>query len=228
MGLFIAFEGGEGSGKSTQAASLYHHLFKLGIPSILTHEPGGTALGEKIRLLLKQPSVGIAKKGTQIPPSHICKKAELFLFLASRAQLVSEVISLALEEGRVVICDRYSSSTLAYQGYGRGLELDVIEQGNTLAVQKTLPNLMILLDIPVESGLARKGMVNLDRFEKEELDFHRRVLKGYRVMAAAEPSHWLVVDATLPRKEVEQLIWQRVEPLFLDRQVIRNQEKGIF
>jgi dTMP kinase len=110
----------------------------------------------------------------------------------------------------MVICDRYTDSTVAYQGYGRGLDLDVIQAVNTTATQGLLPHLVILLDIPVEIGLARKRSAREDRFEREEEAFHHRVREGYLKMAAAEPQRWLVVDATLPKKRVEQIVWERV------------------
>jgi len=200
--LFVTFEGGEGCGKSTQAKSLYRRMSRLGIPVVLSHEPGGTPLGKQIRHCLKQT------RETEISPL-----AELFLFTASRAQLVVKVIRPNLEKGIIVICDRYFDSTVAYQGYGRGLDLNFIQVINASATQGLLPELVILLDIPVEIGLARKRSVRQDRFEREEIAFHQWVREGYLKMAKAEPERWLVVDATLPKKEVEQIIWERVKKL---------------
>ena len=163
MGLFIVFEGGEGCGKSTQVKFLWKNLYQQNIPAILIHEPGGTALGNEIRKLVKR------KQGCLIAP-----EAELFLFGASRAQLVSEVIHPALEEEKVVICDRFANSTLAYQGYGRELDLNIVAAFNNLVTQNLEPDLNILLDMPPEQGLARKQCPK-DRFEMEDSSFHRRV-----------------------------------------------------
>ena len=201
MSLFITFEGGEGSGKSTQARALHRRLASLSIPALLTHEPGGTPLGREIRRWLKG-------KGESNP------QTELLLFNASRAQLVAEVIRPALKSGTVVICDRFYHSTIAYQGYGRGLPLDLIEAANNIATQGLEPDLTILLDIDVAQGLARKKM--RDRFEREELAFHQRVRQGYLEMAKKDPQRWLVIDGSLPKKEIERLIEERV------RQVLPN------
>ncbi|MFC1924816.1 dTMP kinase [Chloroflexota bacterium] len=202
LALFVTFEGGEGSGKSIQARALYKRVSEYGIPVTLSQEPGGTSLGIKARRLLKQ------RRDTEISPL-----AELFLFAASRAQLVVKVVRPSLERGTMVICDRYAASTVAYQGYGRGLDLNSIQTINTIATQNLLPDLVILLDIPVEIGLARKGSVENDRFDSEEVFFHQRVREGYIEMAASDPKRWLVVDASLPRREVERIIWERVEGL---------------
>jgi dTMP kinase len=168
----------------------------------LSHEPGGTSLGKQARRYLKQTR-----------KSEISPLAELFLFAASRAQLVAEVIRPSLARGVMVICDRYTDSTMVYQGYGRGLDLDVIQAINTMVTQGLFPDLVILLDLPVEIGLARKRSARKDRFESEELAFHHRVREGYLKMAAADPQRWLVVDATLPKKKVAQVVWERVKGL---------------
>lgn len=201
MSLFITFEGGEGCGKSTQAKALWRRLRQQNIPVILTHEPGGTALGHKIRRVLKG-------KGK----SPISSEAELLLFAASRAQLVTEVIQPALQEGKIVICDRFSYSTLVYQGYGRGLNLPTVEMVNSLATQNLKPAIVILLDLPPEQGLTRKRNLK-DRFELEELSFHRRVREGYLRLAAADPDRWLVIDATLPKGKISEIVWEKVRQL---------------
>jgi len=200
LGLFITFEGGEGSGKSTQARLLLKKLEQQNIPAVLTHEPGGTALGNELRDAVKKSK------------SPISPQAELFLFAASRAQLVAEVIRPALEKGKVVICDRFMYSTLVYQGYGRGLDLTTIETINKLATGNLNPDLVILLDISPEQGLVRKRSLK-DRFEREDLSFHRRVREGYLKMAAAEPDRWLVIDASLRKEKIAELIWDRVSQL---------------
>ena len=201
MGLFITFEGGEGCGKSTQAKVLWNKFRQQNIPVVLTHEPGGTPLGNELRRLLKREKT-----------DSISVQAELLLFAASRAQLGSEVILPALKEGKVVICDRFSHSTSAYQGYGRGLDLDLIEMINNWATQNLKPDITILLDTPPEKGLARKRILK-DRFELEQMSFHRRVRQGYLEMAASEPERWLVIDAMLPKRKVSTIIWEKVSGL---------------
>jgi len=201
LGLFITFEGGEGCGKSTQSRLLLKKIEQQNIPVVLTHEPGGTALGNELRKALKR------RRGSFISP-----QAELFLVAASRAQLVAEVIRPALEEGKVVICDRFIYSTLVYQGYGRGLDLTAIEMVNNIATQNLKPDLTIFLDISPEQGLARKRSLK-DRFELEDLSFHRRVRDGYLKAAAAEPDRWLVIDASLPKGKIAEIIWDRVSQL---------------
>lgn len=201
MGLFITFEGGEGCGKSTQARVLWKNLRQRNIPAIITHEPGGTILGAEIRKSLKR------KRERPISP-----EAELLLFAASRAQLITEVIRPALKEGKTVICDRFSYSTLAYQGYGRGLSLNIIEMVNSLATQNLKPDIVILLDLLSEEGLARKQNLK-DSFELEELSFHRRVREGYLKAAATEPARWLVIDASLPKARISHIIWEKVSQL---------------
>jgi dTMP kinase len=208
MSLFITFEGGEGSGKSIQTKALYRRLLKLAIPAILTHEPGGTPFGNKLGRWLKWA------QGTALSPL-----VELMLFNASRAQLVTEVIKPNLKSGKVVISDRYADSTTAYQGYGRGLGLEMVKATNNAATQGLKPDLTILLDISTEEGLARKRAKRQDRFEREELSFHHRVRKGYLKMAADEPERWLVVDASQSKEKIAEIIWQRV------RQLIRQKNE---
>jgi dTMP kinase len=142
---------------------------------------------------------------------------ELFLFAASRAQLTSEVIRPALEREEIVISDRFSDSTVAYQGYGRGLDLSLIEIVNNAATQGLRPDLIVLLDAEVEKGLGRKQFKK-DRFEREEIAFHQRVREGYLKMAAQEPERWFVVDASKPKAEIEKIVWERVKQLLSLRQ----------
>jgi len=210
LGLFITFEGGEGCGKSTQSRLLLKKLEQQNIPVVLTHEPGGTALGNELRKTLKR------KRDSSISPH-----AELFLLAASRAQLVAEVIRPALEEGKVVLCDRFTHSTMVYQGYGRGLDFTAIKMVNNMATGNLNPDLIILLDISPEQGLARKQSLK-DRFELEDLSFHRRVREGYLKMAAAEPDRWLVIDASLPKREVAGIIWDRVSQLLPSHPSLRG------
>jgi dTMP kinase len=201
LGPFITFEGGEGCGKSTQSRLLVKKLEQQNIPVVLTHEPGGTALGNELRKTLKR------KRDSSISP-----QAELFLLAASRAQLVAEVIRPALTEGKVVLCDRFTHSTMVYQGYGRGLDFTAINMVNNMATGNLNPDLIILLDIPPEQGLARKRSLQ-DRFELEDLSFHQRVREGYLKMAAAESDRWLVIDASLPKGKIAEIIWDRVSQL---------------
>lgn len=210
MGLFITFEGGEGCGKSTHSRLLLKKLEQRNIPVVLTHEPGGTALGDELRKALKR------KRGSSISP-----RAELFLVAASRAQLVAEVIRPALQEGKVVLCDRFTHSTMVYQGYGRGLDFTAIQMVNNMATRNLNPDLIILLDISPEQGLARKQSLK-DRFELEDLSFHRRVREGYVKMAAAEPDRWLVIDASLPKGKVAKIIWNRVSKLLPSHSSLRG------
>jgi dTMP kinase len=204
LSLFITFEGGEGCGKSTQANALYRKLRRKNLPAVLTHEPGGTTLGEQIGKMLKRKT------------ENIHPQTELFLFAASRAQLVADVIQPALKEGGIVICDRFSHSTTAYQGYGRELDLATVQMVNNLATQDVKPNIVIFLNLSPEEGLARRGKL-LDRFELQELSFHRRVRQGYLKMAAEEPDRWLVIDATLPRKKISEIIWEKVNHLLAEK-----------
>lgn len=201
MSLFITFEGGEGCGKSSQATTLYSRLHQLAIPALLTHEPGVTPLGEKIARLLKW------SQDVDISPV-----AELLLFNASRAQLVTEVIRPELESGKVVICDRYADSTTAYQGYGRELSLPMVAAVNETGMLGLMPDLTVLLDMPVREGLARKQSKK-DRFEAENEKFHRRVREGFLKMAAEEPKRWLVIDATQSQEKITGIIWGRVSKL---------------
>jgi len=203
LSLFITFEGGEGCGKSTQARLLRDKLKQQNISVVLTHEPGGTSLGTEIRKLLK---------GKRYPT--ISAQAELFLFAASRVQLLAELIRPALEETKVVICDRFTDSTLVYQGYGRGLDLTTVETVNNMATENLKPDLTILLDMSPEQGLARKQSLK-DRFELEDLSFHHRVREGYLKMAAAEPDRWLLIDTSLPERKIAEIIWDRVSKLLL-------------
>ena len=166
MACFIVFEGGDGSGKSTQAQSLYLRLRRRAIKVLRTHEPGGTPLGQALRRLLKS--------GEAMTPI-----SELMLFEAARAQLVQQVIRPFLDQGGVVIADRFTSSTIAYQGYGRGLDRELIERLDREATGGLEPDLTVLLDLPVEVALARKGGGPGDNFDDAPLDFHRRIHRGY-------------------------------------------------
>ncbi len=188
----ITFEGGDGSGKSTQIRALENYLKQAGRPCLTTCEPGGTGLGVLIRKVLLE--VG----AYQIAPA-----TELFLYLADRAQHVHEIILPALGAGKIVLCDRFTDSTLAYQGYGRGLDLEGLRRLNDIAGGAARPVLTFLLDCPVECGLARTARRRAqtpaggeDRFEREEIEFHERVRAGFLELARAEPERFRVIDAS--------------------------------
>jgi dTMP kinase len=202
MSLFITFEGGEGCGKSVQAKKLYDRLCQSNIPSILTNEPGGTPLGDEISRWLKWQE-----------ESDITPLTELFLFNASRSQLVEDVIIPNLEKGKVVICDRFADSTTVYQGYGRGLDITITKTVNNTATRGLIPNLTILLDLPSEAGFARKKSGEKDRFEREEAAFHEKIRQGYLKLASEEPQRWFVVDASQDKVKIAEIIWQRVSQL---------------
>jgi dTMP kinase len=202
MALFITFEGGEGSGKSIQAKILYRRLSELAVSVVLTHEPGVTVLGKRIDRILKWT--------TNVDISPI---AELLMFNVSRAQLVKEIIADALQTGRTVICDRFYDSTTAYQGYGRGIDIEMVKTINSIATGGLTPDLTIFLDMPPEEGFKRKIHDRPDRFETESINFHRRVRQGYLEMAKDEPVRWLVVDGTQKKETIAGIIWKRVSEL---------------
>ena len=205
-GLFITLEGGEGAGKSVQSGALLRRLEERGVNAVLTREPGGTPLGERLRDIV----LGLASSGDS--PLH--PLTETLLFVAARAELVERVIAPAIARGDVVVCDRFADSTVAYQGFGRGVEAEVIERLNEIATAGLRPELTVLLDLPVEAGLARvRAAGTTDRFEREEEAFHERVRAGYQALAEREPDRWLVVDASQPPDAVAESIWRRVELL---------------
>jgi len=201
VGLFISFEGGEGCGKSTQAKQLAAELERHGYSTTLTYEPGGTPLGEELRRSLKRAR-----------DEGITAEAELMLFAAARSQLTMTVLIPALEQGKVVVCDRYADSTTAYQGYGRGLPLATVAAVNQVASRGIRPDLTVLLDMDPSRALLRKGR-SRDRFEHESAAFHERVRNGYLALAQAEPARWLVLDASKPPATTAQAIWSRVSAL---------------
>ena len=213
-GLFITFEGTEGSGKTTQISLLAGRLRALGRSVLTTREPGGTPIGEEIRHTLKHSLANQA----------MTAEAELLLMNASRAQLVHEVIRPALAAGQFVLADRYYDSTIAYQGYGRGLDLERIKVITDLAVGDTWPDLTLLLVVPHEVSRerlrARQSTLPFmrDRIEEADRDFFERVAKGYQAIAAAEPRRVRLVDANTGVEQTQASIWKVVETL-LPRQV---------
>ncbi len=207
-GVFITFEGGEGAGKSTQISRLCAEFDKYKVKYISVREPGGTALGEEARRLLKDFSLD--------PPVD---QAELMLFLAARAQLVEKIIKPALEKGIHVISDRFSDSTIAYQGYGRGIDVNLIATMNNLACGNLKPDYTILLNIPQEVSLLRMRKretatnTNADRIELAGSDFHQRVRDGFNKLAQAEPDRFIVVDAAQSVDNVWSDVWTHLKHL---------------
>jgi len=204
-GLFLSFEGGEGSGKSLQARRLAEALTERGRDVVLTREPGGTAAGERIRDILLH--------AREIPLSP---EAQALLFSSARAQLVREVIRPALDAGKIVIADRFFDSTVVYQGYGQGVSLQAIREVTALAVGTLVPDRTFLLDVPVEVGLARSGWraeARWDRFEADATELHVRVREAYLRLAAAEPRRFVVVAADRDEAAVGSDIRREVDAL---------------
>lgn len=203
-GKFITLEGPEGGGKSTHTGLLVETMRTAGYPVISVREPGGTGISEAIRELLSRND------------GPICPETELFLFLASRAQLVREVIAPALRDGTHVVCDRFSDSTAAYQGYGRNCDLEMLLKMNDLAVHGIAPDLTILLDLDVSSGIARiehrhsMSGTGKDRIERETHEFHERVRNGFLALARGEPDRFRIIDASRPSDDVRGDIWKEV------------------
>lgn len=207
-GRFITFEGGEGCGKSTQIRRLEAYLKEKGIEVLVTREPGGTRLAELIRGLLKDEK--------DDPP---CDRAELLLFLAARAQLVKNVIVPALESGVWVLSDRFSDSTFAYQGYGRGLDLKILKVANDFACDSLKPDLTLLLDVPPEVASARmrkrekETNTSADRIELAGDEFHRKLREGFHALAAAESDRIHVIDASGTPDEVWEAVCRSLKRL---------------
>lgn len=197
-GRFVTLEGGEGAGKSTQLEALAILARDAGVEVVTCREPGGTVLGERLRSALFD---------LERAPEPL---AELLVFNAARAQLVAEVVRPALERGALVLCDRFTDSTVAYQHYGRGLPLETVEAVNRAATGGLNPDLTLLFDLPPEAGRGRGQHGGSDYLEREALAFHERVRAGYLALAKAEPERWLVLDATLPVAELTRIAWERV------------------
>jgi dTMP kinase len=206
-GMFITFEGIEGSGKSTQIALLANYLTASGVRHVLTREPGGTLIGDQVRKILLDP------ENRSLDP-----KAELLLYAAGRAQHLRELIMPALAGGTNVLCDRFSDATLAYQGYGRGLDIEMIRSLDRMVTAGMRPDLTLLFDIAAASGIARargrntsRGLEAEARFENEELAFHERVRQGYLMLAAQEPDRIRIVDASSTPETIQERVRQIVD-----------------
>ena len=209
MSRLISFEGGDGAGKTTQAALLVERLGFAGKDAVLVREPGGTPLGERLRPLIKG----------EAPASPM---AELLMFEAARAELVQEVIRPALDAGTIVVTDRFYDSTTAYQGFGRGMDMEIIENLNRIATGGLEPHITLLLDTEPADALARVGSQpgaqpgkridpsDQQRFEEQPLEFHERVAEGYRTLAREEPSRWFVIDASRPVDQIAERVWSVV------------------
>jgi len=202
VSLFITFEGPEGCGKTTQSARLAESLRAAGCAVIATREPGGTHIGDQVREILHTPD-----NRSMLPAS------ELLLYCASRAQLVGEVIRPQLRRGGIVLSDRYADSSLAYQGYGRGIDLETLRTLLDFATGGLRPDLTFLLDLAVEEGLRRRrgSGGEWNRLDQEAIEFHRRVRDGYLALARAEPERWVMVDAAREVEEVQRVIRAEVE-----------------
>lgn len=207
-GLFITFEGIEGSGKTTQIKRLRHWLTDRGHETVVTREPGGTVISEAIRTVLLNPD-----------HEAMASNTELLLYSAARAQHVTEMIQPALEAGVMVLCDRFSDSTTAYQGYGRGLDRNLLERLDELATGGIQPDITLLFDLPVHNGLQRALRGRLaDRIEQESVDFHQRVRDGYLEIAKAFPDRIFVIPAEQAPDAVAAAVIEVVQGLVIDVQ----------
>ena len=200
-GIFITMEGPDGSGKSTQIELLRGYLEEKGYDVIITREPGGTVISEAIREIILNKDF-----------TEMSSMTELMLYASARAQLVSEVIGPAIDSGKAVISDRFLDSSVVYQGIARGLGVDTVYEVNSYAIQGYMPDITFLLDLSAEEGVRRKkDQKELDRMEQESLDFHRKVVEGYRTLAEKSPDRIIRIDATLPIEEIYDTIRGNVE-----------------
>jgi len=199
-GLFVCFEGGEGAGKSTQSRLLHDWLVARGETVLLTFEPGDTPVGKELRRIVLDPATG-----------DLSDRTEALLYAADKAEHVDHVVLPALERGEVVITDRYVDSTLAYQGAGRTLDVAEVEAVARWATHDLRPHLTVVLDLAPEAGLGRFD--ERDRIEGQSLEFHERVRQGFLDLAAADPDHYVVLDARAPIEEIAAAIQKRISPL---------------
>jgi len=200
--MFITLEGPDGSGKTTQIRLLYDALVAAECDVLLTREPGGTAIGDQIRVVLHD-----------IENSDIVPETEILLYSASRAQLVGQVIRPALAAGTIVLCDRYADSTMAYQGYGRGLNLEALTAITDFATGGLKPDLTLFLDLEPEIGLTRRKTSGQEwnRMDRQTLDFYRLTRRGYHTLAEMEPERWVSIDASGSITEVAAAVWATVQ-----------------
>lgn len=203
-GLFITFEGADGCGKTTQMKLLADYLKSQGLEVVLTREPGGKGLGEKVREILLNYD------------GEVSDRCESFLFLADRAQNIDIIVNPAVEQGKIVLCDRHIDSTVAYQGYGRGLDLDRIKMLNNLATNGKKPDLTIVFDIDVETSMKRVGSEK-DRMESAGIEFHNKVRNGYLEIAKEEPDRIKVVDACKTIEEVFEEVKEIIKNIMLKK-----------
>ena len=206
-GLFITLEGPDGSGKSTQIEYMKDYFCEEGLDCVFTREPGGTEIGEKLRTII------LDKENNEM-----CDMAEALLYAASRAQHVSELIKPALEAGKIVVCDRYVDSSIAYQGYGRQLG-DKVRKINDFAIMGCIPDVTFLFEVDPRVGKNRIKSDGLDRLESEKLMFHNRVYKGYIEMAKLEPERIIPVDGTCSREEIRDTVREHIEKIIMDRKI---------
>ena len=200
-GIFITMEGPDGSGKSIQIELLRGYLEEKGYDVIITREPGGTVISEAIREIILNKDF-----------TEMSSMTELMLYASARAQLVSEVIGPAIDSGKAVISDRFVDSSVVYQGIARGLGVDTVYEVNSYAIQGYMPDITFLLDLSAEEGVRRKkDQKELDRMEQESMDFHRKVVEGYRTLAEKSPDRIIRIDATLPIEEIYDTIRGNVE-----------------
>jgi dTMP kinase len=218
LSFFITFEGVEGSGKTTQIEHLKRYLFQQGIACKVTREPGGSPIAEKIRKLLLNPD-----------HAGMTPISELFLYEAARAQHVKEVIEPLLKKEIVVLCDRFNDATVAYQGFGRGIDLGLVESLNLSSSQGLKPDITFLLDCPSDLGLKRAVRRNQlekkekeDRFEREKIQFHRRVRRGYLFLARREPHRIKVIDT----RQGEEKVFEKIRRI-IDQIIVRSNEFGV-
>jgi dTMP kinase len=205
-GKMVSFEGSEGSGKSTQIARLASHLQKLGLDVVSVREPGGTEIGEQIRNIIVHNSKG----------DEMCAETELLLFTAARAQLVREVIAPALGRGALVLSDRFLDSSTVYQGIGRNLAADPVQQINRFAVGNVMPDLTLVIDVPMEVSLARirqRASDIPDRMERENIGFYKKIREGYLLLAKSMPERLAVIDGSKTEDVIEKKIWAEVQKL---------------
>ena len=205
QGLFITMEGPDGSGKSAQIAYLKEYFDMRGIDTIFTREPGGTPIGEKIRDIILDKANG-----------EMCDMAEALLYAASRSQHVHQLIKPALSEGKIVICDRFIDSSIAYQGYGRQLG-DAVRVINELAIEGCMPDITFLMELSPEIGKSRIKLEYQDRLELEKLEFHNRVFDGYQEIAQIYPERFVCVDAGRPKEVVRDEIYHHIDRLLQNR-----------